>query len=263
MTNDAKNGAYNAPVLYKAFAVLEEIARHQSRLGVSDLARRLGFSKSTVYGIVQALIDIGALRQDGESKKLALGPTLVRLGSQALAEIDIRSIALPYMEKLGREFKETVFMGTFDEHGITIIEKADSPQELKITAPVGTRIPVFAGAAGKVFLAALKDEALHKMLNARTLPRYTENSFTDPDSYRRELEKVRREGYATDFGEYIRDVNAISVPISDPWGWPVAALWMVGFSHSFTGEKMERAALAARRAAAEIREILKERFSRS
>jgi len=255
----AKSTAYNAPVLYKAFAILEEIARNQSRLGISDLARRLDISKSTVYGIIQALIEIGALRQDAQ-KKLALGPTLIQLGNQALAEIDIRSVARPYLEKLSREFKETVFMGTFDEHGITIIEKADSPQELKITAPVGARIPIFAGAAGKVFLAGLKEEVLNKILSERSLPRYTENSLTDPRSYRKELEKVRREGYATDFGEYIRDVNAISVPLLDPWGWPMAALWMVGFSHSFTVEKIERAILAARRAAAEIGEILKDRF---
>lgn len=257
----ARNTGYNAPVLYKAFAILEEIARNQSGLGVSDLARRLAISKSTVYGITQTLTEIGALRQDAETKKFTLGPTLVQLGNQALAGVDIRSVARPYMEELSQEFKETVFMGTFDEYGITIIEKADSPQELKISAPVGTRIPIFAGAAGKVFLAGLKEEVLNKILRERSLPKYTENSITDPQNYRKELEKVRREGYATDFEEYIRGVNAISVPLLDSWGWPVAALWMVGFSHSFTGEKVDQAILATSKAAAKIREVLKGKYS--
>lgn len=253
----AKNTGYNAPILYKAFAILEEIARAQSGLGISDLARRLEISKSTVYGITQALTEIGALRQDTETKKFKLGPTLVKLGNQALARVEIRSVARPYMDELSQEFKENIFMGTFDEYGITIIEKTDSPQELKISVPVGTRIPIFAGAAGKVFLAGLKEQVLNRILKERSLPKYTENSITDPENYRKELEKVRREGYASDFEEYIKGVNAISVPLLDSWGWPVAALWMVGFSHSFTREKIDRAILAATKVAVKIGELLK------
>lgn len=251
-----KQTGYSAPIVYKAFALLDEVGRAQSELGVSDLARRLNFSKSTVYGITQALTDLGALRQDAETKKFRLGPALVQLGNQALAGVDVRSITRPFMEELSHEFNETVFLGTFNEYGITIIEKVDSPQELKISAPVGTRIPIFAGATGKVFLAGLKEKVLEKILMERSLPKYTEKSVTDPEAYRKELEKVRREGFATDFGEYIQGVNAISVPLLDPWGWPTAGLWMVGFRHSFERDKMERACQAAMNVAAKVGELL-------
>ncbi len=254
-----KNTGYNAPILYRTFAILEEIAHAPSDLGISDLARRLAIPKSTVYGIVQALTEIGALRQNEKTNKFKLGPTLARLGNQALAGINIRSTARPYMDKLSEDFKVTVFMGIFDEHGITIIEKADSPLELKISAPIGTRIPIFAGATGKIFLAGMRKKMLDKILKERSIPKFTENSITDPGKYRLELEKVRRTGYANDCEEYIQGVNAISVPLlPDPWGWPAAALWLVGFSRSFHGEKLEQAVDAARQAAAEIEDILKE-----
>ena len=82
---------------------------------------------------------------------------------------------------------------------------------------------------------------------------------TDPEQYYQELEKVRQAGYASDFEEYIQGVNAISVPLlPDPWGWPAAALWLVGFSHSFNGKKLEQAVAASIKAAAEIGKILKE-----
>lgn len=253
-----KSTGYNAPVLHRAFAILEEIASFPSDLGVSDLSRQLSIPKSTAYGIVQALLEIGALRQN-DTNKLMLGPTMARLGNQALAGINIRSTARPYMDKLSEESKVTVFMGIFDEHGITIIEKADSPLELKISAPIGTRIPVFAGAAGKVFLAGMRKKMLDKILKERSIQKFTENSITEPEKYRLELEKVRKEGHAYDLEEYIQGVNAISVPlVPDPWGWPAAALWLVGFSRSFYGERLEQAVDATKQAAAEIEDILKD-----
>lgn len=254
---NGKSTGYNAPIVYKAFAVLEEVARAQSEMGIIDLARRLDISKSTIYGIIRALTDLDVLRMDAETKKFKLGPTLVHLGNQALAGVDLRSIVRPFMDELCQEFNETVFLGTYHDYNITIIEKADRPQELKISAPVGTRIPIFAGAAGKVFLAGLKEGALGRILKERSLPNYTENSITDPQEYWKELEKVRHQGYATDFEEYIQGVNAVSVPLLDTWGWPVAALWMVGFSHSFTREKVEKASLAAAGVAARLKEMLK------
>ncbi len=243
---------YSAPLVYKAFAILEELAGSPSGLGVSDLSRSLNISKSTVYGITQALLDLGAIALDPRAKKFRLGPTLVQLGSQALSGVDIRAAARPLMESLSQEFRETIFLGTSDEKGITIIERADSPEELKISAPVGTRIPLFAGAAGKVFLAGLKDSDLKKILSEKKIPGYTDNTVTDAGEYLREIQKVRREGYATDMEEYIRGVNAICVPIPDPWGRTVAAMWMVGFSQSFNGEKMDRAVAATMQAAAKI-----------
>lgn len=254
-----KNTGYNAPILYKTFDILEEIARNPSELGISDLARRLTIPKSTVYGIIQALMEIGALSRNEKTNKFMLGSTLVRLGNQALAGINIRSTARPYMDKLSEKFKVTVFMGVFDEYGITIIERADGPLELKISAPLGARIPIFAGASGKVFLAGMRKKMLDKILKERSIPKYTENSITDLGQYREELEKVHQAGYASDFEEYIQGVNAISVPLlPDSWGWPAAALWLVGFSHSFTGKKLEQATAASIKAAAEIEEIIKE-----
>lgn len=257
MINNVKESTgYSAPLVYKVFSILEELARPGSEMGISDLSRSLNISKSTVYGITQALMDLEVILQDPNTKKFRLGPTLAKLGSRALAGVDIRAAARPFMEELSREFRETIFLGTSDEKGITIIERAESPAALKISAPVGTRIPLFAGAAGKVFLAGMKDSALKKMLSEKPLPGFTENSVTDPKEYVRDIQRVRREGYATDFEEYIQGVNAICVPIPDPWGRPLAAMWMVGFSHSFSGDKMDRAVMAIMQAAARTGELL-------
>lgn len=257
MINDTRESTgYSAPLVYKVFAILQEIAGSDYEMGISDLSRRLNISKSTVYGITQALSDLGAVIQDPGTKKFRLGPTLIRLGSRALAGIDIRSVARPIMEELSGRFKETIFLGTFDIKGITIIEKSESPAELKISAPVGTRIPVFAGAAGKVFLSGLTDQSVKNILSQKPIPGFTGNTVTDPEKYFEELLTVRLKGYATDYEEYIRGVNAICVPVTDPLGKHLAAMWMVGFVHSFGGEKMSQAIEATMEAAVRIGHML-------
>ncbi len=249
-----QSSGYNAPLVYKTFAIVEEIARAQGEVGISDLARDLGYPKSTVYGITQALMDLRVLVQDSRTKKFRLGPALLRLNSYAMVERDLRAVLRPVMTSLAHSFGETVFLGTFDEQKITIIDKVDSPAELKITAPVGMVIPLFAGAAGKVFLAALPDEQLASILAEKRLPLFTSNSITDPARYLAEIHTVRKDGFATDFEEYISGVNAICVAIPHVPGWPVAAVWMVGLSHSFTAEKMRQAAVAALQAVGGIGE---------
>jgi len=256
VVKESNSYSYNAPLVYKAFSILTEVANAPSQLGVSDLSNILNISKSTVYGITKALVDVGALYQEQETKKFRLGPTLVRLGNQAVGGMDLRSIARPLMEDLSQRFRETVFLGTFDGRKITIIERADSPVELKISAPIGTRIPVYAGATGKVFLAGLSENEVKKLLKEKPIRPFTENTITDPEKYLEELQKVRRVGYATDFEEYIRGVNAICIPLPKTGKWSDSALWMVGFSNSFTREKISAAIMAMLQAADQIGKML-------
>lgn len=238
---------YSAPILYKAFAVLDEIGADQQRMGISDLARKLNMSKGTLHGITQAFLDLGVITQDS-NKKFSLGPTLIELGNKALTGDDLRVSLRPFLEELYGEFNETVFLGTSDAEKITIIEKVDNPSGLKISAPVGTRLPLIAGAAGKIFLAALSDQDLQGVVRD-TLPKFTDKSITDRSKYIEEIKKVREQGYATDFEEYIQGINAVSVPITDMYGRTIAAIWMVGLFNSLNNDKIFRALTALSRIA--------------
>lgn len=236
---------YSAPILYKAFAIIEEIAADQGKMGISDLARKLNMSKGTLHGITQAFLDLGVITQ-ASNKKFSLGPTLIELGNKALAGDDLRLSLRPFLEELYGEFKETFFLGTSDGKKITIIEKVDSPSGLKISAPVGTRIPLIAGAAGKIFLSALSDQDLEGVLR-NSLPKFTKKSITDRSKYIEEIKKVREQGYSTDFEEYIQGINAVSVPVTDMYGQTTAAIWMVGFSNTLNKDKIFRALIALSR----------------
>jgi DNA-binding IclR family transcriptional regulator len=103
---------------------------------------------------------------------------------------------------------------------------------------VGSTIPLFAGAVGKVFMATMSKDQAAKMVQAKGLPRFTENSIVDPELYYRELARVREKGYAIDDEEYIMGVRAVASPLMG-LGQLRSAIWAVGFKASLDDKKMK------------------------
>lgn len=229
---------YQAPSVKKAFHVLGLLADNPHSMGISELAKRMGISKGTVHGITAALEDIGAIRRDPGTKRYTLGLTLFELGRRAYFQIDLNELARPVMDELMEKTQETVFLGVLSVDHITILDIAESRQELKITSPIGTTLLLTAGAVGKVFLASMKEEKALEIIGKNGPPRYTEKSITDPIKYMAELRRVKERLYATDDEEYIMGVRAVAAPIQGHRD-QMAAIWVVGFKASLDDEKMK------------------------
>lgn len=229
--------SYKAPMVGKAFQVLHLISRNPQGVKLSHLARDLAFGKSTVFGIASALEDAGAVIRDPRTKKYTLGVTLFELGRSAYARIDLKDVARPHMEDLMVETRESVFLGVKNIDHVTILDIVESNQDLKITSPVGTTIPILAGATGKVFLADMDHEQAARMVHEKGLPRFTKQSIIDPDCYLRELHQVQKNGFATDDEEYISGVRAVAAPIKAV-DQTMSAIWIVGFKPSMSDDKM-------------------------
>jgi DNA-binding IclR family transcriptional regulator len=118
------------------------------------------------------------------------------------------------------------------------LDIVESRQELKITAPVGTTMPLFAGAVGKVFLASMDAEHAARIIKSKGLPKFTENSIVDSELYDQELRRVKQEGFAVDDEEYILGVRAVASPIKG-LGQLKSAIWAVGFKASLDEKRMQ------------------------
>jgi DNA-binding IclR family transcriptional regulator len=239
---------YQAPIVKKAFQVLELIAKEDQRLKISDLSRDLGIGKSTVHGIMQALEQVGAVVRDEDTKCYSLGLTLFDLAQRVRARIELKDVARPVMEKLMRETQQTVFLGIRSNDRISIVDAVESTQDLKITAPVGARLPLLVGALGKVFLAAMNESEAAQLIRAGGLRQDTEKSITEPERYLREILEARKSGYALDDEEYIQGVRAVAAPVNVP-GRPLSAIWVVGFTQSVSREKLSAIARQTKHAA--------------
>lgn len=242
---------YQAPTVRKAFQILELVSANASMLTLSDISRRLDISKSTVHGIAAALEEVGALVRDPATRRYAPGMTLYEMGLAAHSRIDLKDVARPHMEELAGRTQESVFLGTRSGEHVLVLDIVESAQELKITSPVGTRIPLLAGATGKAFLSAMSEERALGILRSRRLTAYTHRTITDPERYVDEIREARRRGYALDDEEYISGVRAVASSIPGDGPSP-SAIWVVGFSARITGEKMVRIGRETRRAAEAI-----------
>lgn len=220
---------YQAPIVKKAFEILKAVAQSNDGLRLSDISTRLNISKSTVHGIAAALKEQGVMVRDPRSKRYTIGLTLMELGKTAYERVDIKKTARPVMENLMAQCRESVFLGVRNGHHVTVIDIVDSPKAFKISSPIGTTLPLLAGAVGKVFLAAMPGPETKAYLKDHPLKRFTPRSITDAKTYLEEIVQVRKQGYAFDDQEYIDGVSAVAAPLK-PRGSVQAAIWVVGFT---------------------------------
>jgi IclR family KDG regulon transcriptional repressor len=229
---------YQAPIVKKAFIILNAISKSSQGMRLSEIASKLDISKSTVHGIAAALEDQGAIIRNSASKRYTIGITLMELGKAAYEKIDFKNIARPFLEELMEQCQESVFLGVRNGNNTTVIDIVESRKDFKITSPIGTALPLLAGATGKIFLSRMTPEELQQYLHANPLVRYTPNTIIDPDQYAKELEGVRKRGVAFDDEEYISGVRAVVAAINQ-YGAYIPAIWVVGFKASMSDKKIQ------------------------
>ena len=228
---------YQAPIVKKAFHILRAISKSSEGMKISEISSRLDISKSTVHGITSALEDQGAIIRDSGSKRYTVGVTLMELGKTVYERLDFKNIARPFMGELMEQCEESVFLGIRNGDRVTVIDIVESRKDFKITSPIGTSLPLLAGATGKIFLSLMGTKDSKKYLKNNPLRRFTPKTMIDPELYLLELNAVRKQGIAADDEEYITGVRAVAAPIQ-PYGAYLPAIWVVGFKASMSKKKM-------------------------
>jgi DNA-binding IclR family transcriptional regulator len=254
-----KTTTYQAPAVQKAFELLKLVAESRSEITLSDLARQLGYSKGSVHGMIQALLQAGALEQAPGRKGYFLGPAVVELAFRSWNYFRVAEYAQPVLNELRDRIGETVFLGVLSRSRGLIMATAEAAKPLKISAPPGTSIPLLAGAVGKVFLAQQRRDQALKIIREHGLVQFTQRSVVKKEDYLAELEAVRRDGYAVDNEEYLPGVKAVAVALGNQRGLPLA-IWVVGFADSMANGVIEKIAAETRQTASKLRDALDSRF---
>ncbi|MDQ7844671.1 MAG: IclR family transcriptional regulator [Armatimonadota bacterium] len=238
----------------RALRLIDLLADGSPRLGVSDLARKTGWSKAVVFRLLRTLEAHGYVLQD-EARRYQMGTKPLQLAGAVLRRLGLPQVARPAMLALSERTGESVVLTVPTPGGIICLDTVDSPQQLRATFRVGRVIPWHAGAAGKLHLAYLMPKRARAILAGR-LPRYTERTVTDPARLREELRRIRRQGYAFTVGELDPGVAAISVPVLDWRGEMVAAISLGGPAPRFAEDRLPGLLKEVRRAATSISRLL-------
>ena len=233
----AKAHLKRVPAVDKCFRILEFLAASKHPLGVTELSYALGYHKSTVFNIIYTLVDLGFLETAPENKVL-LGSKLFALGREAGADFLLISKIHPYLEEINRKTKLSVFLGRSDGLKAVIVDKVDSPYDIKVSSEMGIKIPLTAGAGGKVLLSQLPENRLDKILSGDKFKKFTPFSLTDRKQFKNRVKKVRKEGFALDDEEYIEGIRALAIPLNVGRPDLQAAIWVVGLKSQVADKKI-------------------------
>lgn len=240
----------------RTLAVLSLFRESDDDLGISDIAKQLSLSVSTVHRIVRALVDDNYLSQDSATERYSLGRSSVLLGHAATRRLGLNR-AKTVIERLRDELGESVNLGVRDGGEMVVLISAESKQLLRFSQSPGNRLPVHATGMGKATLSHGARSIEEEVADLETpLRRLTKNTITSTAALTKELTRIRRRGYSIDNQEAIEGVRCVAVPILSPEGDLLAAMAAQGPTVRMSDDRLKRAVPALRAAAKEIAQLL-------
>jgi DNA-binding IclR family transcriptional regulator len=233
----------------RALRVLEILGAARVPVGVAEVASGIGADRSTAYRMLMTLHDAGYVLRDESGKNYQLGYKLLSLSS-ALLNADERSeIILEAIRELSAETGETVHYCILDRDATVLVYRAKGTQLVSVDFKIGDRAPLHCTSIGKALLA-YQDARLAEEIIARGLPKVAPNTITDAETFRTELQKVRRQGFAFDDLEFHDDMRCIAVPVFEASGAVRAGISLSGPASRYSLAKLEelkeRSLVAAR-----------------
>ena len=237
-------------VLDRSVAILDAV-EHGARTHAA-IVRATGLSRTTAHRLLTSLDAHGLLEYVG-GRGYRLGPRLLKLAALSLQEPSLRDVAHPALERLAASTGESAQLYVASIDGRVCVDAVESSSELRTFVPIGEELPLWAGSAGKVFLAAmLPDQAERHIRNMRTLTAATPTE----ERLHRQIATVRRQGWAASAGERQEGVGSVSAPVRGLLGATIAAVSISGPTSRIRRADAKRYAPAVMGAARDIERAL-------
>ena len=200
-------------------SVLNLLQESPDGVSLMEVAAATGLPKASAFRYLWTLESHRYVERDRATGLYRFGLAFLPLQARQLGLL--RQRALPHMEKLRDEYGETVNLGLLDGNRVIYLEIVESPKSVRLAARPGDRDALHSTALGKAIASSLPAARVRDILAAEGMPAATPKTITDPAVYLRELQVVRREGYALDNGENEPDGRCVAVPVSS-LGLPAA-----------------------------------------
>jgi IclR family pca regulon transcriptional regulator len=208
--------------LERGLAVIQAFSHETPAMTLSEVARRTGISRATTRRILLTLEALGFVRCDG--RDFSLSPRVLSLGWAYLSSLSLWEIAQPFMQDLSAEVQESCSATTLDLPDIVFVARVPSRRILMMSLGVGSRLPAYATAMGRVLLAGLTDRDVSTHLAATDLEPLTDRTITDARRLGRIVADTRERGYCIVDEELELGLRSLSVPLYGPAGEVAAAL---------------------------------------
>lgn len=199
----------------------------QERASLTELMSRTGLPKTSVHRMAETLVEMKFLEKDADGL-YRLGLLFLTLGHLVAERLDIRQIALPFMNDLRTEYGEAVNLVVQDGMEAIYIEKADTKERIRVYTQIGRRAPLYAGACPRAILAYLPEEERTDLLSEFTYKQYAAGTPTTVEEVQAKIDETRERGWSLSHSELETHSSAIGVPIFNHTGNVMAGLSFVG-----------------------------------
>ena len=245
---------YVIPNLRNACRILKLLGSSHESFKVADIGRRLGIPVTTTLRIMTTLHLEGLVRKDGN--QFELGPVLIQLGTASLAGTEIRTTALPVLEKLTEQIDETCHLALPCDDRSLIVAVQDSPHPLRAASRPGFLAELHCSSTGKAFLAFLHRARIEEIIARFPPAQRTAHTQITTTEIRRETELTRKRGFSLDDEEFHLGVRCLAVPVFGSDGVCVAAIGIIASAVRFPKERIPQMAAAAKAAAGELSRLI-------
>jgi len=220
----ARNGdRHNIQSVDRALLLLETIAEAGGEATLTDLANRTGLNISTCHHLLATLIQRGFAAKVSGRRLYTLGTRIIDLGHACL-QVDLPRRAQPYLEAINRNTGETVHLAGLQGDAVITLALREAIHAVRVdTGKVGRQAAPHATSIGKAMLAWLPEHETRRILS-RGMKRFTENTITEVPDFLDALRRVRRDGYALDYEEYLPGVVCVGAAIRDQAGTVIGGI---------------------------------------
>ncbi|HXL89529.1 MAG TPA: IclR family transcriptional regulator C-terminal domain-containing protein [Streptosporangiaceae bacterium] len=208
--------------LERGLAVIRAFDADHPMLTLSEVAVSTGLSRAAARRFLRTLVQLGYMRAEGS--RFALRPKILELGYAYLSSLTLPEVAMPHLEQLVEQVHESSSVSELDGDEVVYIARVPTKRIMSVMISVGTRFPAYATSMGRVLLAAQPPDWLDAYLKATSLRGLTGYTITSPDALRRELLRIREQGWALVDQELEEGLRSIAAPIRDGDGQVIAAV---------------------------------------
>jgi IclR family pca regulon transcriptional regulator len=252
---DPTEGPDFVTALARGLTVIRAFGPERPHMTLADIAKRVTLPRATVRRSLITLETLGYVESDG--RNFSLSPKVLALGNSYLASSPFPRTIQPMLERLAEAIGESCWAAILDEDDVLLVAGAKSNRMLSAGLRVGSRLPAFCSAFGRVMLAGLADEKIDEYLTRHIPRRYTSRTVIDSNAVRRCVMEARANGYAIADGEVELGLCSLAVPVFNVHGEIVAAINATAPSSRVrSSEMVERFLAPLREVAEDIRPVL-------
>jgi IclR family pca regulon transcriptional regulator len=220
----------------RGLAVIRAFDAEHRALSLSEVAEAACISRASARRLLATLVHLGYMHSDG--KIFRLTPKVMQLGYAYLAGQSLTEIVEHYVVEVAEQTGESSSVCVLDDTDVVYVGRASVKKIMSINLSVGTRLPAWATANGRVLLSGLDDRELVPRLERSSIAAYAPQTLTRIDDLVRVIRKASADGYSFTSQELEAGLTAVAVPLKDKTGRIIAAMNVAGHVHRNSQEKM-------------------------